>query len=186
MVVAPRKGGGLRVKMPASQAIERVGAIIGTRVYRKAGTVVDGLRVVLVEDHDGLIVSTGTCVLSALCSWRILDGSGCLVECWETGGPRQVDGVVGGGDGGEARRAVVRPESGVGRNSWCLSYSAHLSWRPGEGLAVVDGCADRWWLSGTNRAWCCWVRGFEPTPHDVGFVNGEVGEVAAVLRSWYG
>ncbi len=26
---------------------------------------------------------------------------------------------------------------------------------------------------------------FEPTTHDVGFVNGEVGEVAAVLRSWY-
>ena len=141
MVVAPRKGGGLRVKMPASQAIERVETVSGPEFIARRGRFVDGLRVVLVEDHDGLIVSTGTCVLSALCSWRILDGSGCLVECWKQEDLDKLTALW-------VVEMVVKPAgrlsdlSLVLSNGWVLELFSASELETWE-LAVVDGCADR-------------------------------------------
>ena len=141
MVVAPRKDGGLRVKMPVPQAIERVELVSGPDLIAWRGQAVEGLQAALVADQDGIILSMGTRVLSALCSWRILDGSDRLVASVKQEDLDKLTalGVV---------EMVVKPAgrlsdlSLVLSNGWVLEFFSESETGTWE-LAVVDGRADR-------------------------------------------
>ena len=141
MVVAPRKDGGLRVKMLVPQTIERVERLSGPELVAWRGQSVEGLQAALVEEQDGLIVSMRFGVLSALCSWRILDGSDRLVDGWKQEDLDKLTALC-------VVEMVVKPAGRLSdlslmlSNGWVLEFFSASELETWE-LAVVDGRADR-------------------------------------------